>query len=182
MLITLINVLGFAIGIMQKGMTVTESLQRFTLLSIGDGLVSQIPALIVSMAAGMLVTRAASKNSLGQELGKQLLFYPRAMVILTVMLSIFALVPGLPTMPFLVLAIITGWTARELNKRSGLLKASTAAATATKDGKPPAPLRPAARAKSWSLFCSPWTRSKSNSAMAWCILPMPANMAISSNA
>ncbi|MBP9900998.1 MAG: flagellar biosynthesis protein FlhA [Verrucomicrobia bacterium] len=135
-LITLINVLGgFAIGIMQKGMTVTESLQRFTLLSIGDGLVSQIPALIVSMAAGMLVTRAASKNSLGQELGKQLLFYPRAMVILTVMLSIFALVPGLPTMPFLVLAIITGWTARELNKRSGLLKASTAAATATKDGK-----------------------------------------------
>src|SRR5881409_655295 len=79
-LITLINVLGgFAIGIVQKGMSVSESLQRFTLLSIGDGLVSQIPALITSTAAGILVTRAASKNDLGQDLGRQLLFYPRAM-------------------------------------------------------------------------------------------------------
>ena len=65
-LITLINILGgFAIGIVQKGMTVTDSLQRFTLLSIGDGLVSQVPALITSTAAGILVTRAASKNNLG---------------------------------------------------------------------------------------------------------------------
>src|SRR5436190_20327332 len=69
-LITLINVLGgFAIGIVQKGMTVPEALQRFTLLSIGDGLVSQIAALITSIAAGILVTRAASKNDLGQDLG-----------------------------------------------------------------------------------------------------------------
>ena len=68
-LITLINVIGgFAIGIAQKGMTVTEALQRFTMLSIGDGLVSQIPALITSTAAGILVTRAASKNDLGREL------------------------------------------------------------------------------------------------------------------
>src|SRR2546425_1502043 len=112
-LITLINILGgFAIGIMQKGMTVTESLQRFTLLSIGDGLVSQVPALIISLAAGMLVTRAAAKNSLGQELGKQLLLYPRALAILSVMLLFFALVPGLPTPPFLVLAAGTGWVAR----------------------------------------------------------------------
>jgi flagellar biosynthesis protein FlhA len=138
LLITMINIVGgFAIGIMQKGMTVTESLQRFTLLSIGDGLISQIPALIVSMAAGMLVTRAASKHSLGQELGKQLLFYPRAMVILTVMLGIFALVPGLPMMPFLLLALVTGWTARELLKRSALLKA-TASATPAQNGKPTA--------------------------------------------
>ena len=77
-LITLINVLGgFAIGIMQKGMTVSEALQRFTLLSIGDGLVSQIPALITSTAAGILVTRAAAKDDLGHELTKQLLAYPR---------------------------------------------------------------------------------------------------------
>src|SRR5262249_11315141 len=86
-LITLINVLGgFAIGILQKGMTVTDALQRFTLLSIGDGLVSQIPALIISTAAGMLVTRAAAKNNLGTELSGQLLSYPRAMSILTAML------------------------------------------------------------------------------------------------
>src|SRR5436190_5366992 len=108
-LITLINVLGgFAIGIVQKGMTVSESLQRFTLLSIGDGLVSQIPALITSVAAGILVTRAASKNDLGQDLGRQLLFYPRALMVLTGMLGIMAFVPGLPMMPFLVLAVIVG--------------------------------------------------------------------------
>ena len=138
-LITLINVLGgFAIGIMQKGMTVTDALQRFTLLSIGDGLVSQIPALIVSMAAGMLVTRAASKNSLGQELGKQLLFYPRAMKILTGMLAVFAFVPGLPMLPFLTLAIISGVVTRELNKRSVLVAKTKVASPATKDGKAPA--------------------------------------------
>src|SRR2546423_5637681 len=69
-LITLINTVGgFAIGIAQKGMTVSEALQRFTLLSIGDGLVSQVPALITSMAAGILVTRAAARDSLGHELG-----------------------------------------------------------------------------------------------------------------
>lgn len=133
-LITLINVIGgFAIGIVQKGMTVTESLQRFTLLSIGDGLVSQVPALIISMAAGMLVTRAASKNSLGHELGKQLLFYPRAMLVLTVMLAFFAFVPGLPMFPFLILASITGFLARYLKQR-GTAKVPTAVA-AGKDAK-----------------------------------------------
>jgi flagellar biosynthesis protein FlhA len=138
-LITLINILGgFAIGIVQKGMTVTESLQRFTLLSIGDGLVSQIPALIVSMAAGMLVTRAASKNSLGAELGKQLLFYPRALQILTGMLVVFAIMPGLPMLPFLVLAVISGYMAKEMKKRVALTKAAAAVATPVvgKDGKP----------------------------------------------
>jgi flagellar biosynthesis protein FlhA len=69
-LITLINVLGgFAIGILQRGMTVSESLQRYTLLSIGDGLVSQIPALVTSTAAGILITRAAAKEDLGQGTG-----------------------------------------------------------------------------------------------------------------
>src|SRR6185312_7063299 len=115
--ITLVNVLGgFAIGIIQKGMTVGEALQRFTLLSIGDGLVSQIPALITSMAAGMLVTRAASKNGLGEELGKQLLFYPRALRILAVMLAVFAIVPGLPMFPFLVLSVLTFFVARQMNR------------------------------------------------------------------
>ncbi|HEX3718735.1 MAG TPA: flagellar biosynthesis protein FlhA [Verrucomicrobiae bacterium] len=114
-LITLINVLGgFAIGIAQRGMTVNESLQRFTLLSIGDGLVSQIPALITSTAAGILVTRAASKEDLGNELAKQLLSYPKVMAILTVMLSVFALVPGLPLFPFLFLALLTGFLAYNL--------------------------------------------------------------------
>jgi flagellar biosynthesis protein FlhA len=120
-LITLINVLGgFAVGIMQKGMTVTESLQRFTLLSIGDGLVSQIPALITSTAAGILITRAASKNNLGQDLSRQLMLYPRAITVLSGMMAVMALVPGMPTMPFLTLALVTGGLAYALKKQGGM--------------------------------------------------------------
>jgi len=138
-LITLINVLGgFAIGIAQKGMTVSEALQRFTLLSIGDGLVSQVPALITSTAAGILVTRAASKNDLGNDLTRQLLFYPRAMTGLTAMLSVMALVPGLPMLPFLGLAGLTGLMAYWLHKNGPLpeLAAETIGAGVAKDGKP----------------------------------------------
>ena len=120
-LITLINVVGgFAIGIAQKGMTMTESLQRFTILSIGDGLVSQIPALITSTAAGILVTRAASKNDLGQDLGNQLLIYPRAMTVLAAMMGVFALVPGLPMFPFLVLGVLAGLLAYTLHRHGPL--------------------------------------------------------------
>jgi flagellar biosynthesis protein FlhA len=148
-LITLINVIGgFAIGIMQKGMSVTESLQRFTLLSIGDGLVSQIPALITSTAAGILVTRAAAKDQLGTELSKQLLMFPRAMKLLTGMLLVFALVPGLPLVPFLALAAVTGFLARAMQDEklvqalggeaavpaSGATGGATGAATAKPDG------------------------------------------------
>src|SRR5580658_9647123 len=131
-LITLINVLGgFAIGIMQKGMTVQEALQRFTLLSIGDGLVSQIPALITSTAAGILVTRAAAKEELGNELTKQLLSYPKVMTMLTVMLLVFAIVPGLPMFPFLVLAALTGYLAFNLKGEQQTAKSASGAAGET---------------------------------------------------
>jgi len=126
-LITLINVVGgFAIGIMQKGMTMGEALQRFTLLSIGDGLVSQIPALITSIAAGILVTRATSKNDLGRELSRQLLFYPKALTILSAMLAVLALIPGLPMLPFLTLAIVCGLLSYSLHKH-GMPEMSAAA-------------------------------------------------------
>jgi len=116
-LITLINVIGgFAIGIAQKGMTVGEALQHYTILSIGDGLVSQVPALITSTAAGILITRATSKNDLGRELSRQLLFYPKALTILSVMLGVMALVPGLPTLPFLTLAIIAGLVSYSIHR------------------------------------------------------------------
>src|SRR5580698_4983463 len=122
-LITLINILGgFASGIMQKGMTVSEALQRFTLLSIGDGLFSQIPALSTSTAAGILVTRAAAKEELGSELTKQLLSYPRVLTILTVMLVVFGIVPGLPMVPFFMLASLTGFLAYSLSNQEKALK------------------------------------------------------------
>ena len=120
-LITLINIVGgFAIGILQKGMTMPEALQKFTILSIGDGLVSQIPALITSTAAGVLITRATAKNSLGHELGRQLLFYPRALTILAAMLAIMGMMPGLPTMPFWTLATIIGLLSYSMHKHGGV--------------------------------------------------------------
>ncbi len=116
-LITLINVIGgFGVGVMQMGMTVTESLQRFTILSIGDGLVAQVPALITSVASGILVTRSAAKDNLGQELTAQLFSYPRAISLLSGMLGALALVPGLPTTPFLVMAVGAAGMAYVLKK------------------------------------------------------------------
>jgi flagellar biosynthesis protein FlhA len=138
-LITLINIIGgFAIGIMQKGMTMNEALSRFTMLSIGDGLVSQVPALITSVAADILVTRATSKNDLGRELSRQLLFYPKALTILAVMLGIMAIVPGLPTMPFLTMATLIGLLSYSIHK-SGMPEFATmnaGSAPAGMNGKP----------------------------------------------
>ncbi len=141
-LITLINIIGgFGIGILQRNMTLTEALQQYTLLSIGDGLVSQVPALITSTAAGILVTRAASKNNLGQDLGRQLLSYPRVMQVMAGMLGIMALVPGLPTLPFLILAVGAAVTARVLKQHGPALleDADPARAAATAGAKPGAP-------------------------------------------
>jgi flagellar biosynthesis protein FlhA len=127
-LITLINIVGgFAIGILQKGMTMSDALHTYTILSIGDGLVSQIPALITSTAAGVLITRATAKNSLGHELGRQLLFYPRALTILSAMLAIMGMMPGLPMLPFWTLAIIVGLLSYSLHRHGGV--AELAAAT-----------------------------------------------------
>jgi flagellar biosynthesis protein FlhA len=141
-LITIINILGgFAIGIAQKGMTMTESLQRFTILSIGDGLVSQIPALITSTAAGILVTRAASKNNLGVELGRQLFFHPRAMALLSAMMLVLAVVPGLPMLPFLLLAGLSGGVAYTLHRNGPLGGAASDTKGASgKPGAAPAPV------------------------------------------
>jgi flagellar biosynthesis protein FlhA len=118
-LITFINVIGgFAIGIMQKGMPMDQALQKYTLLSIGDGLVSQVPALVISVAAGLLVTRAQGDNSLGAQIGKQLGAYPRAVGISSGLIAAMAFAPGMPAAPFLILAGITGFTAYMLKKQS----------------------------------------------------------------
>jgi flagellar biosynthesis protein FlhA len=108
-LITLINIIGgIVIGVVQKNMPVEQALRQYTLLSIGDGLVAQVPALVVSLAAGILVTRASEDSDLGTYLSKQLTFYPRAMGIASAMMGVFALVPGMPTAPFLVISVLLG--------------------------------------------------------------------------
>jgi flagellar biosynthesis protein FlhA len=120
-LITLINVLGgILIGVIQRGMSVNEALTTYTLLSVGDGLVTQIPALIVSTAAGIIVTRAASESNLGKDMTRQLTFQPRAIMIAAGILMTFGIVPGMPTLPFMFLGGITGmigYTAMQSQKR-----------------------------------------------------------------
>lgn len=109
-LITVINIVGgFAIGVFQKGLDLSTAAQVYTLLTIGDGLVTQIPSLIVSTAAGIVVTRAASGSNLSKEVARQVLLQPRAIQITSGILVILSLLPGLPAMPFLLLAaILTG--------------------------------------------------------------------------
>jgi flagellar biosynthesis protein FlhA len=106
LLITAINIFGgFAIGMLQMKMPISQALQTFTVLTIGDGLVAQIPALITSVSAGIIVARAASENNLGRDITAQLLGYPRAVYIASGVLAFFAITPGMPTIPFLVLSV-----------------------------------------------------------------------------
>lgn len=108
-IITLINIVGgLIIGVAQQGMGFGEALQNYTLLTVGDGLVSQIPALLISVATGMIVTRATSDNNLGHDLGKQLTAQPRSLAIVAAVLFMFSFVRGLPTVPFLILAVLVG--------------------------------------------------------------------------
>jgi len=104
-IITLVNIIGgFIIGVAMRGMSFTEALQTYTRLTVGDGLVSQIPALIVSTAAAMIVTRATSEENLGSDLSEQLTRYPRALLSAAAMLGLIGVIPGMPTIPFLVVA------------------------------------------------------------------------------
>jgi flagellar biosynthesis protein FlhA len=140
-LITLINVVGgFGIGMLQKGLPIEQALQKYTLLSIGDGLVSQVPALVISVAAGLLVTRSQGGTSLGSQIGQQLGAYPRAVGIASGLIAALAFAPGMPAIPFLLLGGITGFMAYMLKKQSET--------PATASGKPGALALPAPRGSS----------------------------------
>jgi len=108
-IITVINIIGgLIIGMAQQGLSFAEAAETYTLLTVGDGLVSQIPALLISTATGMIVTRAASERNMGQEVSSQLMSQPKAMYIASVVLFILGLMPGLPTVPFIVMALLIG--------------------------------------------------------------------------
>ncbi len=115
--ITLINIVGgLIVGVLQQGLPLAESLMTYTLLTVGDGLVSQLPALLISVSAGIAVTRAASDAELGSDVIAQLLQKPRALYIAAALLLAFGLVPGLPAPPFLVLAGASALVARNLSE------------------------------------------------------------------
>ncbi|AQS40628.1 type III secretion protein, HrcV family [Shewanella psychrophila] len=111
LVIIFVNILGgVTIGITQKGMSAAEALQLFSVLTIGDGLVSQIPALLIAITAGMIVTRVDNDNAsdMGSEIGEQVTAQPRALMIGGALLILFAFIPGFPTGTFLILALIVG--------------------------------------------------------------------------
>jgi len=117
--ITLVNIIaGFVIGVFQKKMSIMDAAQNYTLLTVGDGLVSQIPALTISTAAGIVVSRAASEGTMGKDFAKQFLNYPKAIYLAALTVFFFGLIPGLPHIPFIVLSVLIGagvyvWGQRE---------------------------------------------------------------------
>src|SRR5438309_1100891 len=115
LIITFINILaGIFIGVAQKNMSFTEATQTFTLLTVGDGLVSQIPALIVSTAAGMLVSKSGVAGSADKALFGQFSAYPAALGLASFLMVSLSILPGIPMLPFLALAALTGGAAWRL--------------------------------------------------------------------
>jgi flagellar biosynthesis protein FlhA len=138
LVITAINLVGgFIIGLAQQGLSASESLSTYTTLTIGDGLVSQIPALIVSTSAGILVTYGASSSGASLALAGQLTRQPRALNIAALILAGMAFLPGLPAFPFLLLAAGTG--------AIGWKKRAPSVTPAARAAKPTAAAAPAAQ-------------------------------------
>jgi len=116
-IITLVNIgAGFVIGVLQNGMPAISAAQTYTILTVGDGLVGQIPALIISTGAGILVTRAAGSRDFGTALKGQLTLHPRALWLVSGILLLFAIIPGLPHIPFVLISTILGFVAHRIQK------------------------------------------------------------------
>ncbi len=136
-LITAINIIaGFLIGVLQLGIPFQEAVKTYTVLTVGDGLVTLIPSLLVSVAGGMVVTRTGSELSLGSQLTQQLFFKSRPLWIASSVMGLLALIPGLPKLPFFAVAIATGVLARRRSKQEVIASQETTAATSTEPKKP----------------------------------------------
>jgi flagellar biosynthesis protein FlhA len=116
-IVTLINAIGgIIIGVVMLNMDIASAAQTYVRLTIGDGLVGQIPALLISTAAGILVTRSGNEGNLGEELTSQLVGFPKVIAIASVVLLVLAFIPGLPHFIFFILAVTTGVSAYFLYK------------------------------------------------------------------
>jgi flagellar biosynthesis protein FlhA len=135
LIITSINIIGgFAIGTLQQGMPFVEALKTYTVLTIGDGLVAQIPALLISTAAGMVVSRAGSDADMGKDISKQLFVNPKVLLTTAGIMSVLGMVPGLPHIPFFLLAAASGGLAYAIGQSA---VEETAAAELQKVEAPP---------------------------------------------
>lgn len=115
-IITVINILGgIAMGYF-RGMSITDAIRTYSVLSIGDGLVSQIPSMIISISSGFLVTKISSSHSVGQDLTRQFLRNSQPLMVASVVIAAIGFVPGLPVIPFLILAGGTAFTGRMMTR------------------------------------------------------------------
>jgi flagellar biosynthesis protein FlhA len=130
-LITAINLIGgIVVGVVQQGMPIGEAINHFSLLSVGDGLCAQIPALLISVATGIIVTRSSSEDDLGTQLGGQILKQRKAPLVAGAVIMCFALVPGLPKLPFLLIGGALFFVGRALKGVVAEREAEAAAAAA----------------------------------------------------
>ncbi|WP_395608114.1 FHIPEP family type III secretion protein [Pseudomonas sp. B22129] len=118
-----INIIGgLSVGILQKGQSWGDALHHYTLLTVGDGIVTQIPSLIIAVAAGIIITRAATDARLGPELGRQVSAYPKTLVVVALVTLLLAMLPGLPLVPllmlFLAFAAAATYSFRQLQRKA----------------------------------------------------------------
>lgn len=127
-LITVINVIGgIIIGVAQHDMAFSEAARVFTLLTVGDGLVAQIPALVISTAAGIIATRSNNDNALGKQVGDEFTVHPKAFYITAAVLALFAMIPGLPGLPFFAIASLCAFAGFKIeqNKKNAAIAKKT---------------------------------------------------------
>lgn len=129
-----INIIGgLSVGILQKGQSWGDALHHYTLLTVGDGIVTQIPSLIIAVAAGIIITRAATDARLGPELGRQVSAYPKTLVVVAMVTLLLAMMPGLPLVPllmlFLAFAVAAAYSFRQLQRKAKGESASEATQT-----------------------------------------------------
>ncbi|MGH9538519.1 MAG: flagellar biosynthesis protein FlhA [Terriglobales bacterium] len=118
-LITAINIVaGFLIGVLQQGVPFQEALKTYTVLTVGDGLVTMIPSLLVSVAGGMVLTRASSDSTLSEDLGRQLFSSSRPLWIASAVMAGLALIPGLPKISFILMAVVMAAIARRAKSQT----------------------------------------------------------------
>jgi flagellar biosynthesis protein FlhA len=134
-LITAINIIGgIIVGVAQKDMNFADAARIFTLLTVGDGLIAQIPALIISTAAGIITTRNSSSEALGKQVNQEFSAHPKAFYITAGAISFFGLIPGFPALPFLTIGGVIGFAGYKID-RNKVLAAAAAVTNAVQDTK-----------------------------------------------
>ncbi len=170
-MILFINMVGgLAIGTMGHGMGLSAAARTYTLLTIGDGLAAQLPALLLSTAVAIIVTRMSRPQDVGGELRRQLFGNPRSLSVAAALLGIMGLIPGMPNLVFLLFALFCGTLAWVLARPRRAAPAGP--------GAPPCRPRRARTGSSPGTTSLPWTASASKSATAWCRWSIPSRAGI----